>query len=152
MCKIWDGLRYLFETTFETKAGFLNPVEWRPREYNSPPDVVCNWVLAKRADIVKLETSDAIEAVARGGALQLFCDGGFVAGIGALSFVVHVYGKGPGPCRQIGYIGKFIPQARSAFQAEITALQLAIEWMSAIVPLVLQQMHGARVKRVRFQL
>ena len=35
-----DGLRRIFTSFFDAKAGFLNPVEWRPRGFNAPQDVV----------------------------------------------------------------------------------------------------------------
>ena len=32
-------------TSFDYKASYFPPLDWRPREYNSPPDVICNWII-----------------------------------------------------------------------------------------------------------
>ena len=47
--RVREGLRVAYSGAFRYKAGHLSPADWRPREFNSPPDVVCNWVLAKNA-------------------------------------------------------------------------------------------------------
>ena len=36
--------------TFEHKAGIFDSHDWRPREFNTPPDVVCNWTLDVQTD------------------------------------------------------------------------------------------------------
>ena len=42
-------------TFVDYERGLLSPVEQRPREYNSPPDVVRNWILDNKADLAKVD-------------------------------------------------------------------------------------------------
>ena len=125
--RIRQALKDIFSNTFETKAGYLNPVEWRPREYNSPPDTVCNWVLDQRDDLSNLSLDSAIDAVTAGMPLQIHSDGGFRDGVGAAAFVVHAHESRTGTITRIGYSGSFMCSARSAFHAEGSALLAAVK-------------------------
>lgn len=51
----------LFGPFFRHKAGFLAPFDWRPRELITAPDYVCKFILAKKADWKREETS--LEAI-----------------------------------------------------------------------------------------
>ena len=125
------GLKSVFQRAFQSKAGFCNPVEWRPREFNSPPDTICHWVLDAGTDISDLPRGAVMEALRKGQPLQIHCDGGFVDTVGAAAFVVHSYDL-TGQIVRLGFAGKYLARARSAFQAEVTALANAIEWVSEI--------------------
>ena len=126
------GLRKVFSDLFRPKGGFLNPVEWRPREFNAPPDTVCNWVLAAGADMTDLDLNLGVDAVVANKSLQIHCDGGYAQSVGAAAFVVHVFDPATGLMDRIGYVGIFMEQARSAFHAEITALDSAQKWVQQL--------------------
>ena len=61
-------------------------VDWRQREHNSPPAVVCNLVLAGKSDLEEMDEEALLEAVYEGKCLQIHCDGGFQDGHGAAAF------------------------------------------------------------------
>ena len=123
------GILCMFANAFLPKAGYLNPVDLQPREFNSPPDAVCNWVLAKRADIVELSV-DAIVAPIRACApIQIHCDGGFADGVRSAAFVVHAHDVASGSVTRLGYAGFSLPDARSAFHAEVVAMRRAVTWV-----------------------
>ena len=126
---IQEGLGDLLTHYFVPKASFLNPVEWRPREFNTPPDTVCNWVLSRKADLLDLRRNDVTDKAMAGWSLQVHCDGGYRGGAGAAAFVVHSYSPAGGGVERVGYYGAYLPSARSAFQAEIFALDNAVAWI-----------------------
>ena len=130
---IRDGLRHAFAYHFELKAGYLNPVEWRPREFNSPPDTICNRVLSRQMDITDLSYEAALAPLRNGCSLQIHCDGGFRGGVGAASFVVHLTEPGRTGVKRLGYHGVFLPHARSPFHAEIVALHEAVNWIKTFI-------------------
>lgn len=107
-------------------------MEWRPREFNAPPDTVCNWVLAAGADVTDLDVDHGVDAVTANRSLQIHCDGGYAHEVGAAAFVVHAHDPVSGLMYRIGYVGVFMQQARSAFHAEITALDLAQAWVQRL--------------------
>ena len=131
--RIRDGLKHAFANHFAPKAGYLNPVKWRPREFNTPPDTVCNWVLARQSDVAGLPLHFAMELVEAGWSLQVHCDGGYRGGVGAAAFVVHAHCPAESRVKRVGYCGVFLPTARSAFHSEITALTNAIDWITLFI-------------------
>ena len=44
--RIRTRLRFLYQSSFEYKAQFLDPIDWRPREFNTAADQVANNVIA----------------------------------------------------------------------------------------------------------
>lgn len=125
------GLKSVFQRAFQWKAGFCNPVEWRPREFNSPPDTICHWVLDAGTDVSDLPRGAVLESIRKGQPLQIHCDGGFVDNVGAASFVVHTYDL-TGQIVRLGFMGQYLARARSDFHVEVTALANAINWVSEI--------------------
>ena len=65
-------------------------------------------------------------------ALQLFCDGGFAAGRGAAAFVVTcVIDTGSGfQSLLLGARGCLLANSKSAFHAEVTAIDMATEFLT----------------------
>ena len=49
--RIRPPLLALYRDTFEYKAKFLDPVDWRPREYNKAADHVANCILEAKCDV-----------------------------------------------------------------------------------------------------
>ena len=95
-------------------------MDWRPREFNSPPDVVCNWVLEEgMIDYDVIDLGFVVDALCQGYCLQVHCDGGYRDGRGAASFVVHRVDPATGVMERIGYNGIFRPTARSAFSGRV---------------------------------
>ena len=132
MDRIRSGLRVLYDSPFEYKGGYLPPVDWRPREFNSPPDVVCNWVLDGKADLDDLDLGPVVQAISQERCFQVHCDGGYKDGVGAASFVVHAIDPASGVVERLGYRGAFLSRARSAFQAELIALETAVQFMNGL--------------------
>ena len=57
--RIRNGLRVLFDSAFDYKAGFMDPVDWRSREFNVAADHVANCCcLAQRCDISLVDQKD----------------------------------------------------------------------------------------------
>ena len=129
---IRDGLRHFFKTHFDPKGGFLSPVEWRPREFNSPPDTVCHMVADAEPSLVDLDMPSVVQALRQGCSLQIHCDGGFNANRGAASYVVHAIAPHDRGLTRMGYAGLFMDTARSAFHAEVTALATAVKWLVGV--------------------
>ena len=65
------GMKTVFGDVFSPKGGFSNPVEWLPREFNAPPDTVCNWVLAAGADTTGFNLDHAVHTVKASRPVQL---------------------------------------------------------------------------------
>ena len=125
----------LYRTAFNYKAGFLDPVEWRPREFNKAADYVANCVLHKNCDVDNITVSAAVGAVTDAIAIQIFSDGGYNFGKGAAAFVVTCV-RWDGQqlhSELLGGRGILIKEARSAFHTEVTALDMAVQFMLEFV-------------------
>ena len=101
-------------------------MDWRPREYNAPPDTVCNWILHDHKDRHAIDVVDVKQAAETGYSLQIHCDGGYKGGVGAAAFVVHAIEVDSGSIHRVGYAGRFIAGAKSPFHTELTALDMAL--------------------------
>ena len=133
--RIRGRLLRLYEFEFDYKASFLEPVDWRPREYNTAADHVANCVLDKGADICTLSKQQALCIMKNSIGLQVFCDGGYVQGKGAATFVVCAVIDHDGVFKDkiIGAEGYFMSNAHSAFHAEVTALDVATEFLVKLI-------------------
>ena len=116
--------------TFDYKAGFLQPVDWRPREFNKAADLVADHVLDKRSNISTVNMEDLARHIKEFAALQIFCDGGY-NGIASdsMAFVIVGYQKlgNSWQRRILGCRGLLVEGVLSAFQCEIGALDVAVE-------------------------
>ena len=121
----------MFQTTFEYRVGFLDPVDWRPREYDIAADHVANCILESQCDVDTLGNANISRHLMDAVALQVFCDGGFSGRVGAGAIIVtSVKQNGEAfESAMIGAKGKLILGAKSAFHAEVTALDIAIEFL-----------------------
>jgi hypothetical protein len=128
--RIRAGIGHLYGAHFEYKSAFLDPVDWRPREFNTAADHVANCVLAEGANVDTLREEEFAMHLQQSTAIQVFSDGGFVSGTGAAAFViVAVTDAGEEfQCELIGARGVLVKDARSAFHMEVLALELAIEF------------------------
>ena len=119
---------------FEYKSAFLDPVDWRHREFNTAADRVANCVLSRQGDVDTLDDAIVLECMRSAIGLQVFSDGGLAQGLGAAAFVVtavhHV--NSSFEYSVLGARGILLRNARSAFQAEVLALDIAIEYISKL--------------------
>jgi hypothetical protein len=139
----------VFMNYFEYKGGFFGCHDWRPREYNSQADAVCNWVLDEGCDMEELDLQDVLRRLIAGQMLQIYSDGGFDGERGSASFVVvcNAFEDGSWHSSVCGYRGILINGARSSFQAEMVGADAAIS-----VAIDIGRMWGkeSSAKRVRF--
>ena len=113
----------------------MDPVDWRPREFNTAADYVANCVLHHKRDFNKITEHTAAEILQDAIGLQVYSDGGFNFGIGAAAFVVTCV-KWDGERLQsvmMGSRGILIEGARSAFHTEVTALDMAVRFVLDLV-------------------
>lgn len=144
----------LLKRTFDYKAGILQPVDWRPREFNSAADLVADHVLANKYDVQKITVQDIGGSLREYEALQFFCDGGFDGSrYGSMAFVLVGFKKIDSCWKRciLGYQGVLVEGARSAFQCELGALDLATEAASRLESWVTRRdaITDAPVKRAR---
>jgi len=118
----------VYRDAFEYKAGFLSCHDWRPREYNALADRVCAWVFKKGESIQDLDIVTVSEEIASDSCIQIHSDGGYNGKAGAAGVVIVRFKLKDGEWipSALGYRGVYIPDARSAFQAELIAAKLAI--------------------------
>ena len=106
--------------------------EWRVRECNVAADLVCNVMLQAEEDVNTANIPTVAASIRNGAQLQLFSDGGFNAGIGASGFVVVLHHWDEARerwCATLaGCRGIRLRQAHSAFQAEVVAAEMAINF------------------------
>ena len=128
--RIRQHIRSLMTKSFDYKAGFLQPVDWRPREFNKAADLIADHVLDKRSDVSALDIKDLINRLGDIAAIQIFSDGGFDGHYyGSMAFVIVGYQILGSEWRRhiLGYRGILVKGAVSAFQFEIGALDLAVD-------------------------
>ena len=116
----------------------MDPVDWRPREWNAGADYLANYVMAQEACGSTL-TPDCLRqisatALAEKSALQIFTDCGYTAKGGAYGIQMVAWSERDGMVHRhmVGYLYAYFPDAHSAFQMEIMALDKAVELMCAL--------------------
>jgi hypothetical protein len=132
--RIRDRIRRLFQEHFEYKGTFLDPIDWRPREHNAAADHVANCVMHDNCDIDTLQMSDFSEDAADTVGYQVFTDGGFAGGSGAIGVVFHrIRFNGIGfESIPMGALGRRLHSATSAFFTEVAALELALDTLTRV--------------------
>ena len=132
--RIRQRLFDLYKHTFAYKAGFLDPVDWRPRERNASADYVANHIMSNKCDLNTFDEEIAVGTLWTAVALQIFSDGGFAGGAAAAA-VVFVAIQAVGTSFQntcLGARGYYLDSCRSAFCAEVLALEHAVEVVSQL--------------------
>ena len=122
------------QVVFEYKCTFLDPVDWRPREFNTAADPVANCVFAAAQNISTLGENELIDNLQGVVGIQVYSDGGYVEGIGAAAFVILLIrdtGEQLAPIL-FGARGIMMANAQSAFHAEVAALDAATEILEQI--------------------
>ena len=146
----------LIASTFDYKAGFLQPVDWRPREFNGAADLVADHVLYKHADVHNINIEAIGTRLKDYSAVQFFCDGGFDGErFGSMAFVIVGYQNAKGTWQRhfLGWQGVLVNGARSAFQCEIGALDIATEaavQLASRMPRKVSWQHGG-INRAHLQ-
>ena len=115
--RIRRNLRSIFAKGFHYKAGYLDPVDWRAREFNGAADLVADYVIQQRSNIDAIDLGDLLDCFRNQCGLQFFCDGGYNGEIGAAAMVVVITKWGDaGWSREIlGYRGLYLQKAVSSF-------------------------------------
>jgi hypothetical protein len=127
--RIRRNIRSAFQSRFEYKGGFLEPVDWRARDFNTAADLVADHVIANRSGIDTLVLEKLRKCIDEDGAIQVYTDGGFGQGVGSAAMVViSVTWEGAERRRTIiGVKGIFMENAISFFQTEVAALEMATD-------------------------
>ena len=133
--RIRNGLAKLYTTGWSYKADYMDPVDWRPREWNAGADYLANYALAEKTSGSTL-TPDLLQQMfvttrADKGAVQVFTDGGYTTTGGAYGIQMVAWSERDGMIhrRVAGYLYAYFPDAHSAFQMEVMALDRAVELM-----------------------
>jgi len=111
------------------KASFMDPVEWRAREWNKGADHLASYCLSAREDGGILTADSFRHALVNSVALQFFTDGGFVRGAGGavgVQLIAHYWEKGCLQRRMVGCKYMYKMDAVSAFELELLALETAL--------------------------
>ena len=66
----------IFDTGFTSRGGYRSLVTWRPREYNSLADALCNQCMDSKSDIEYLDIDGLVAAMLGECSLQFHSDGG----------------------------------------------------------------------------
>ena len=114
---------------FAYKAGFLQPVDWRPREFNKAADLVADHVLDQRSNVCFFDLHSVRRRLGEFMALQFFCDGGHGHGVGSMAFVIVGWRSGESGIQReiLAYEGIYVEISKSAFGSELGALDLATQ-------------------------
>ena len=144
-------LLYLFQHVFDYKADFLDPVDWRPREFNATADHAANCILQDSSDVDTRSQSGLLDTLNDAVAVQIFSDGGYANNEGAAAFVLtSVHDRGNHfETVIIGARGILMKNARSAFHAEVTALDIATEFLLSMVHQDCEALHSQSSKRAK---
>eukprot|EP00973_Karenia_brevis_P040678 5628830-Karenia_brevis.AAC.1 len=133
--RIRGRLAKLYMKHCQYKAGFYDPVDWRPREWNIGADYLANCALQAQTDGGTLTTEVVRQCLQEKRALQFFTDGGFTnqGGAYAVQLVEQVYENGQATRQMLGHWYGFVEHAQSAFQMELLALDKSVEllWEAA---------------------
>ena len=100
-------------------------------------DHVANCVLAHETSFDTLDVERLRTAVSNSLGIQIFTDGGFVNGTGAIAIVFTVVeAKGHSfKNTQAGVRGRLVRNAKSAFEMEVLALDWALEFLASLAML-----------------
>ena len=112
------------------KAGFMDPVDWRAREWNTGADHLANYALATRESGGNLSQQTIQTALRNCVAIQFFTDGGYTREIGGaigVQCIGYFQYQGEIERRLVGYRYAFIERPLSAFFTELAALETALE-------------------------
>ena len=119
----------LLYTTCSYKGGFLDPVDWRAREWNHGLYYLANYALTVKTDGGNLTRHAIRSAMAESTGLQFFSDGGYIPGCGGAAGVQLLAYGNQGDRRVVGYSFKYVPSATSAFDMEILGLEMATSFV-----------------------
>ena len=119
----------IFGRRCDYKAGFVDPIDWRPREWNVGADHLVKYAIAERGCGGNLSPGTTKAKMADAIGLQFYSDGGFVPGVGG-AFGVQLFGHYGDDQHQdrkmLGYVYQFREHAKSAFEMELAGLEWAV--------------------------
>ena len=126
---IWRNLTNLFLHHVDYKANRLDPVDWRPREWNTGADYLVKFAIATSSSGSTLDRNMIKTFAGQAAALQLYSDGGFVKGKGGaygVQLIGHTRDDEHSERVLVGYLYHFEPEATSAFDMELRGLDTAV--------------------------
>eukprot|EP00959_Pyramimonas_sp_CCMP1952_P191376 4001563-Pyramimonas_sp.AAC.1 len=100
-------------SAFGCKGGYLEPVVWRPREWNTGTYYLVNLAMSAQSNGRGLNADIVRRAIASGETLQMFPGGGhngeaWASGVQAITHRTR-------GAHMIGYVHVYVPDALSAF-------------------------------------
>ena len=115
----------------------MDPVDWRPREWNVGADYLVNLARYTQTSGRNLTTDSIRQTIDSNAAIQVFSDGGYTGECGAYGMQVIAY-----PARtedlqphMVGYSFAYVRDAISAFQMEFLGLDTAVGlFAEAVLP------------------
>ena len=118
---------------FEYKGTFLEPIDWRPREFNTAADHAVNVTLDSGASWESIDEALLDNALRSRSSLRLCVDGGLRrSGLAGAGFALFAYtGEGGDLYQLLGRQGLHLLDVGSAFEAEALALEWALEWLAS---------------------
>ena len=132
--RIRTRLRHLFDAFFEYKGGFLEPVDWRPRECNKVADHVANCVLHHETSFQSLSADCISKRVSKAVGVQVYTDGGLQSGRGSTGIVIMIVDDMGAELKSeiVGYAGQHFHPAHTSCQTEVSALDWATEYFTLL--------------------
>ena len=122
------NLFQLYQGFFGYKGGYLDPVDWRAREWNGGADFLVKYAMGTQSSGGNLTHQAVRDQFGQAVGLQCFSDGGFSPGVGG-GFGVQIVGyKGPRGLSSrftVGYLYCFVNSAKSAFEMEMAGINMA---------------------------
>ena len=111
-----------------------DPVEWRPREYNSVADALCNLAMDSHQSYEQIHDGRVRLALANASNLQIYSDGGFRSRqLAALGWALYNMQLGGADRTLLACGSVLLTSCESSFQAEVLALDLAMAKAVAIL-------------------
>ena len=133
VCRIRRMLSKVYRS-WGYKASFLEPVDWRAREWNTGADHLAGYGLTVRKDGGNLSAECVRYAGQSNKALHFFSDGGFVEGVGGaagVQLLAYYLEDGHMKRHMVGYKYIYRANATSSFEMELLALETALSMAHA---------------------
>ena len=130
--RIVSNLAGLLAKCYMPRQDTADFVEWRPREYNSVPDYLCNVAMDSCRDIEHTFAEKLQRALDIGSCLQLYSDGGFRSGTTAATGWALFECK-PDSVVCLAFGATKLHSCHSSFQAEVLALDHAAAKLAELI-------------------
>ena len=112
------------------KAGFLEPVDWRAREYNTGADFLVKFAMQTATSGGSLNSAVIQQWTPCAHALQFYSDGGYSPGHGG-AYGVQLLAYTSEGCELVGRLYHYDLNAKSAFEMELRGLDAATRMLQS---------------------